>query len=106
MIAGHPAVEALGWLATAAFASSYLLKDAAALRRSQAFAALLWVAYGAVIHALPVVVANLIVASAALYSSFRPPPIPSAPGPWDASSAPQALVPAPDPDAEIASRDG
>ena len=106
MIAGRPAVEALGWLATAAFASSYLLKDPTALRRSQAFAAVLWVAYGAVIHALPVVVANLVVAGAALYSSFRRPAIATAPEPWDGSSAPQALVPAPDPDAEIASRDG
>jgi hypothetical protein len=95
VIAGRPAVEALGWLATAAFASSYLLKDPAALRRSQAFAALLWVAYGAVIHALPVVVANLIVAGAALYSSFRR-PASTTPEPWDGSSAPQALVPAAD----------
>ena len=95
MIAGRPAVEALGWLATAAFATSYLLKDPAALRRSQAFAALLWVAYGAAIHALPVVVANLIVAGAALYSSFRRPATATA-EPWDGSSAPQALVPAAD----------
>lgn len=94
MIAGRPAVEALGWLATAAFASSYLLKDPAALRRSQAFAALLWVAYGAIIHALPVVVANLVVAGAALYSSLKRPPAPAAA--WDESSAPQALAPLPD----------
>ncbi len=96
MIAGRPAVEALGWLATAAFASSYLLKDPAALRRSQAFAALLWVAYGAIIHALPVVVANLVVAGAALYSSLKRPPAPAAARAWDESSAPQALAPLPD----------
>ena len=95
MIAGRPAVEALGWLATAAFASSYLLKEPAALRRSQAFAALLWVAYGAIIHALPVVVANLVVAGAALYSSFKRSPAPAAAA-WDESSAPQALAPLPD----------
>ncbi len=100
MIAGRPAVEALGWLATAAFAGSYQLKDPTALRRSQAFAAVLWVAYGAVIHALPVVVANLVVAGAALYSSFRRPPAPAAPEPWDGSSAPQALVPAADGEAD------
>lgn len=96
MIAGRPAVEALGWLATAAFASSYLLKDPAALRRSQAFAALLWVAYGAIIHALPVVVANLVVAGAALYSSLKRPPAPAAAEAWDELSAPQALAPLPD----------
>jgi hypothetical protein len=93
LIAGRPAVEALGWLATAAFASSYLLKDPAALRRSQAFAALLWVAYGAIIHALPVVVANLVVAGAALYSSLKRSPAAEA---WDESSAPQALAPLPE----------
>ena len=96
MIAGRPAVEALGWLATAAFASSYLLKEPAALRRSQAFAALLWVAYGAIIHALPVVVANLVVAGAALYSSFNRSPAPAVAEARDESSAPQALAPLPD----------
>ena len=36
----------------------------------QAGAALLWVAYGFLIGAMPVVVANMIVAAAAVYSSF------------------------------------
>ena len=40
------------------------------LRRIQAGAALLWVIYGVAIDAAPVIVANLIVAAAALYSSF------------------------------------
>ena len=35
-------------------------------------AALLWIMYGIAIDAVPVVVANLIVAGAALYSSFSP----------------------------------
>ena len=52
----------VGWLATAVFASSYLFR--------QPGAALLWVIYGVAIDAVPVVVANLIVAGAALYSSF------------------------------------
>ena len=64
-------IDWIGWLATAVFASSYLCKEAVALRRVQAFAALLWVGYGAIIHALPVVVANLVVAGAALYSSLN-----------------------------------
>jgi len=63
--------EYIGWLATAIFAASYLCKQPAPLRRVQALAAVLWVGYGTVIHALPVVVANLIVAGAALYSSFK-----------------------------------
>ncbi len=60
----------IGWLATAIFASSYLFRQPLILRRIQAAAALLWVIYGVAIHAMPVVVANLIVAGAALYSSF------------------------------------
>jgi len=62
----------IGWIATAAFASSYFFKRPAALRKVQAVAALLWVAYGLLIHALPVVVANLVVASVAVSSAFLP----------------------------------
>ena len=60
----------VGWLATAVFASSYLFRQPLMLRRIQAGAALLWVIYGVAIDAVPVVVANLIVAGAALCSSF------------------------------------
>jgi hypothetical protein len=60
----------IGWLATAVFASSYFFRQPLTLRRIQAGAAFLWVIYGAAIGAVPVVVANLIVAGAALYSSF------------------------------------
>jgi len=59
----------IGWIATAVFASSYLFKQPMALRRVQAGAALLWVIYGLIIHAFPVVVANLVVAGMAAYSS-------------------------------------
>jgi hypothetical protein len=64
--------EWLGWIATAAFAASYLFRQPAALRKVQAGAALLWVIYGLVIHAMPVVVANVVVAGMAIYSSFTP----------------------------------
>jgi hypothetical protein len=60
----------IGWVATAVFAGSYLCKDQAALRRVQAAAAVLWVIYGSLIGAMPVVVANLIVAGVALWSSL------------------------------------
>ena len=60
----------IGWVATAVFASSYLCKQPAALRRVQALAAVLWVVYGVIIKAPPVVVANLVVAGAAMISSF------------------------------------
>ena len=61
-------LEWIGWLATALFAGSYFFKQPAMLRKVQAAAALLWVIYGWIIHALPVVVANCVVASVALYS--------------------------------------
>ncbi len=62
----------IGWLATVVFASSYFFRRPLTLRRIQAGAALLWVMYGISIDAIPVVVANLIVAGAALYSSLAP----------------------------------
>lgn len=64
-------LDLTGWLATAVFSSSYLFQQPAALRRVQAVAACLWIAYGLAIRSLPVVCANVIVAAAALYSSFR-----------------------------------
>ncbi|MGC9950328.1 MAG: hypothetical protein ABSF64_28520 [Bryobacteraceae bacterium] len=59
----------LGWSATAVFSASYFFRQPAALRRIQAVAACLWIAYGLLIGAFPVVAANVIVAAAALYSS-------------------------------------
>lgn len=60
----------IGWVATACFGFSYFCKKPATLRLIQAGAALLWISYGLLIHAMPVVVANVIVALAALYSTF------------------------------------
>lgn len=62
----------IGWLATATFAGSYFSKRPARLRRIQALAALLWMTYGVLIHAVPIIVANMIVAVLAVFSSFRP----------------------------------
>lgn len=61
----------LGWLATAVFLTSYFTKDSTTLRRVQGVAAGLWAVYGALIHAMPVMVANVIVAGVAVVSSFR-----------------------------------
>jgi hypothetical protein len=63
----------IGWVATALFVSSYFCKEAATLRRVQGIAALAWAAYGVTIHSLPVIVANVIVAGAAAWTSFRRP---------------------------------
>lgn len=62
----------IGWVATATFASSYFCKQPAVLRRVQGLAALLWMSYGFLIHALPVIIANMVVAAVALFSSFWP----------------------------------
>jgi len=63
-------IDAIGWAATALFALSYFVRHPVAMRRTQALAAGLWMLYGALIHALPVIVANVIVAGLALWSSF------------------------------------
>lgn len=60
----------IGWVATVTFAGSYFCKQPAALRRVQGLAALLWLSYGLLIHALPVIVANAVVAAIALFSSL------------------------------------
>src|ERR1700686_2065643 len=61
----------IGWVATAAFGVSYLPRRQAVLRTIQAGAACLWITYGLAINAVPVVVANLIGAGAAVYSLLR-----------------------------------
>jgi hypothetical protein len=64
----------VGWLATAVFMVSYFVKGPVRLRRVQGVAAGLWTLYGVLIHSLPVIVANILVASVAIASSikFRP----------------------------------
>ncbi|MGA7914656.1 MAG: YgjV family protein [Candidatus Acidiferrales bacterium] len=62
----------IGWVATGVFAVSYFCRQPKMLRMVQAIGALMWVTYGFLIGAMPVVVANVIVALAAVYSSFAP----------------------------------
>lgn len=61
----------IGWTATGVFAVSYFVRDPRRMRLVQGLAAVLWMLYGIVIHALPIIVANLIVATLAVYSAFR-----------------------------------
>jgi len=75
--------DAIGWVATALTASSYFTTRQALLRRTQAGAAALWLVYGAFIHSMPVVTANVIVGGVALWSSFRA----GAPAPKTTSAA-------------------
>ena len=66
-------VDWIGWLATAVFLVSYFTKTSTGLRRVQGVAAGVWTLYGVMIHSLPVIVANILVASVAVVSSFRKP---------------------------------
>ena len=65
--------DLLGWLATAVVVVSYFTRGPRTLRRIQGIGACMWLAYGLLIHSWPVVGANIIVASAALLTSLRPP---------------------------------
>lgn len=84
-----PLVDAVGWTATALFATSYFCTRPSTLRRVQGGAALVWMVYGLLLHALPVIVANVLVAGLAVWSSFvRAPVAPvSAPTPPSAPSS-------------------
>ena len=59
----------LGWTATAVFVGSYFCAPANTLRRVQMAGALMWVVYGLLIGAYPVVVANLLVCGAAAWTT-------------------------------------
>jgi hypothetical protein len=61
----------IGWIATAIFAGSYFCTRPDRLRHLQALAATLWIGYGLLIKAPPVIVANVIVAFLAIMSSLR-----------------------------------
>jgi hypothetical protein len=67
----HLAVEGLGWAATAVFVGSYFFVRPALLRSMQMLGALLWVTYGVMINASPVIIANALVFSAAAWTTLR-----------------------------------
>jgi hypothetical protein len=58
----------LGWVATAVFVGSYFCARAEHLRRVQMAGAMMWVAYGVLIGAAPVVAANVLVLAAAAWT--------------------------------------
>jgi len=60
--------DLLGWVATAVFVGSYFFKRPALLRAAQMGGAALWIVYGAMIGAIPVVVANGLVFAAAAWT--------------------------------------
>jgi Bacterial inner membrane protein len=64
-------IDALGWVATTLFVSSYFFKRPALLRAAQMAGAALWIVYGVLIAAIPVVVANGLVFGAAAWTLLR-----------------------------------
>jgi hypothetical protein len=65
------AIEALGWLATATFIASYFFARPEALVRVQIAGGAMWIVYGVLVHATPVVAANLLVVVAAGWKMWR-----------------------------------
>lgn len=72
-------IELLGWSATAVFVASYFFRRPELLRRFQMLGAVMWVIYGALVHALPVVGANVLVLGAAAWTAARARPPGGAP---------------------------
>jgi hypothetical protein len=72
--------DMLGWVATAVFVGSYFFKRPALLRAVQMAGAALWIVYGALIGAIPVVVANGLVFAAAAWTLARSRQAPAATG--------------------------
>jgi hypothetical protein len=64
-------IDALGWAATAVFVGSYFFTRAEILVRVQMAGAVMWVAYGLLMRAPPVVVANVLVLAAAAWKARR-----------------------------------
>lgn len=85
------AVNGLGWLATATFVASYFFVRPRSLRAMQMLGALLWILYGTLIAAPPVIVANVLVICAAAWSLLRAAP-PSTPESGRSQSGPAAAV--------------
>jgi hypothetical protein len=67
-----PAItDGLGWVATAVFVGSYFFAKPATLRVVQMVGATLWIVYGCLIGAIPVIAANALVFAAAAWTVAR-----------------------------------
>lgn len=63
--------DTIGWTATAVFTASYFTNGPAKLRRVQMAGATLWLTYGMVTQAPPVIGSNILVLSAACWAEYR-----------------------------------
>jgi hypothetical protein len=64
-------IEALGWVATTVFVGSYFFSRPGPLRAVQMSGAILWILYGFLIGAVPVIAANVLVFAAAAWTLGR-----------------------------------
>jgi hypothetical protein len=64
-------ITSLGWIATVVVVASYFCSRQQMLRRMQMVGAVVWTIYGLSIGASPVVVANVLVFSAAAWTARR-----------------------------------
>ena len=64
-------IDYVGWVATGVFVGSYFFRHPGTLRRVQMLGALLWIGYGVLMKAPPVIVANVLVLLAAIWTARR-----------------------------------
>jgi hypothetical protein len=67
----HSGIQFLGWIATGVFVASYFFHRPSLLRAAQMAGAALWITYGCLIGASPVIVANALVFAAAAWTILR-----------------------------------
>ena len=67
------AMQWIGWAATGMTVASYFCRNPRTLRLVQATAALVWLTYGVVIGARPIIAANVLVAGVAAWTTWRGP---------------------------------
>ena len=63
--------DIVGWMATAVFVSSYFFTRPESLRRVQILGAVLWIVYGVLLSAPPVIAANVLLIAAATWTIHR-----------------------------------
>ncbi len=66
-------MQGIGWTATGLTVASYFCRSPRTLRLVQATAALVWLSYGIVLGAKPIIAANVLVAGVAAYTTWRGP---------------------------------
>jgi hypothetical protein len=64
-------VDTIGWVATAVFASSYFFQRPDMLRGVQMLGATMWIVYGVLLAAPPVIAANALLIGVAAWTVYR-----------------------------------